>query len=65
MVVTTQPRKYATVSNHNAVELSGREKNRDELTELIHDGACNLIAQGLDIKVNTIPPAAQQNLEIQ
>jgi hypothetical protein len=29
------------MSKHNAVELSGRETSRDELTELIRDGARN------------------------
>ena len=28
------------MSQHNVVELTGREQNRDELTELIRDGAC-------------------------
>ena len=35
------------MSKHNVVALSGREKIRDELTELIRDGAHKLIAQGL------------------
>ena len=30
------------MSKHNVVALSGREKIRDELTELIRDGIANL-----------------------
>ena len=46
MVVCKQPiqlRRYATMSKHNVVELAGREKIRDELTDLIREGACKLI----------------------
>jgi len=42
------------MSKHNVVEFTGREKVRDELTELIHDGASKLIAQGLDIEVSEL-----------
>ena len=42
------------MSKHNVVELTGREKIRDELTELIRDGAYKLIAQGLDIEVSEL-----------
>ena len=31
------------MSKHNVVELAGREKIRDELTDLIREGACKLI----------------------
>ncbi len=34
------------MSKHNVVELSGRDTSRDELTELIRDGARKLISEG-------------------
>ena len=42
------------MSKHNFVKLAGREKIRDELMELIRDGACKLIAQGLDLEVSEL-----------
>ena len=39
---------------NNVVELVGREKIRDELTELICEGACKLIAQGLELVVSEL-----------
>ena len=42
------------MSKHNVVELTGREQNRDELTELIRDGACKLIAQGSELEVGEL-----------
>ena len=57
MVVCKQPiqlRRYATMSKHNVVELAGREKIRDELTDLIREGACKLIAQGLELEVSEL-----------
>ena len=33
------------MSKHNVVELSGRETGRDEVTELIRDGAHKLISE--------------------
>ena len=42
------------MSKHNVVALSGREKIRDELTELIRDGAHKLIAQGLELAVSEL-----------
>ena len=42
------------MSKHNVVELAGREKIRDELTDLIREGACKLIAQGLELEVSEL-----------
>ena len=42
------------MSKHNVVELSGRENIRDELMELIRDGAHKLIAQGLELEVKEL-----------
>ena len=42
------------MSKHNVVALSGREKIREELTELIRDGAHKLIAQGLELEVSEL-----------
>ena len=42
------------MSKHNVVALSGREKIRDALTELIRDGAHQLIAQGLELEVSEL-----------
>ena len=42
------------MSKHNVVALSGREKIRDELTELMRDGAHKLIAQGLELEVSVV-----------
>ena len=42
------------MSKHNVVALSGREKIREELTELIRDGAHKLIAQGLELAVSEL-----------
>ena len=42
------------MSKHNVVALSGREKIRDALTELIRDGAHKLIAQGLELEVSEL-----------
>ena len=42
------------MSKHNVVELTGREKVRDELAELIRDGACKLVAQGLEVEVSEL-----------
>jgi transposase-like protein len=49
-----QPRRYATVTKHNVVELSGRETSRDELTELIRDGARKLISEALESEVSEL-----------
>ena len=42
------------MSKHNVVALSGREKIREELRELIRDGAHKLIAQGLELEVSEL-----------
>ena len=42
------------MSKHNVVALAGREKIRDELTDLIREGACKLIAQGLELEVSEL-----------
>ena len=42
------------MSKNNVVELAGREKIRDELTELIREGACKLIAQGLELELGEL-----------
>ena len=42
------------MSKHDVVALSGREKIRDALTELIRDGAHKLIAQGLELEVSEL-----------
>ena len=42
------------MSKHNVVELAGREKVCDELTELIREGACTLIAQGLKLEASDL-----------
>jgi hypothetical protein len=57
MVVTKQSsqlRRYATMKEHNVVALSGRESVRDELTELIREGARKLIAEGLEAEVGEL-----------
>ena len=38
------------MSKHNVVELSGRDRSRDELTELIRDGARKLISGAAEIR---------------
>jgi len=42
------------MSKHNVVELSGRETRRDELTELIRDGARKLIREALESEVSEL-----------
>ena len=42
------------MSKNNVVEIAGRGNIRDELTELIREGACKLIAQGLELEVSEI-----------
>jgi putative transposase len=42
------------MSKHNVVELSGRETSRDELTELIRDGARKLISEALESEVSEL-----------
>ncbi len=42
------------MSKHNVVELSGRDGSRDELTELIGDGACKLISGALEVEVSEL-----------
>ncbi len=42
------------MSKHNVVELSGRDTNRDELTELIRDGAHKLISEALEAEVSDL-----------
>ena len=42
MKQSIQLRRYAIMSKHNVVESTGREKVRDQLTELILDVACSL-----------------------
>jgi transposase-like protein len=42
------------MSKHNVVELSGRETSRDELTELIRDGARKLISEALESEVGEL-----------
>ena len=49
------------MSKHNVVELAGREKIRDELTDLIREGACKLIAQGLELEVNSFGMSGRQD----
>jgi transposase-like protein len=39
---------------HNVVELLGRETSRDELTELIRDGARKLIGEALEAEVSEL-----------
>ncbi len=42
------------MTKHNVVELSGRETSRDELTELIRDGARKLISEALESEVSEL-----------
>jgi len=42
------------MNKHNVVELSGRETSRDELTELIRDGARKLISEALESEVREL-----------
>ena len=42
------------MSKNNVIELSGREENRDELTELIRSGARELISQALQAEVSEL-----------
>lgn len=42
------------MGKHNVVELSGREAGRDELTELIRDGARKLIGEALEAEVGEL-----------
>ncbi len=42
------------MSKHNVVELSGRDTNRDELTELIRNGAHKLISEALEAEVSEL-----------
>ena len=42
------------MSKHNVVELSGRETRRDELTELIREGASKLIREALEAEVGEL-----------
>ena len=42
------------MSKNNVVELSGRATSRDELTELIRDGARNLISEALESEVSEL-----------
>ena len=42
------------MSKHNVVELSGRATSRDELTELIRDGARKLIGEALEAEVGEL-----------
>ena len=42
------------MSKHNVVELSGRDAPRDELTELIRDGARKLISEALESEVSEL-----------
>ena len=42
------------MSKNTVVELTGRGKIRDELTDLIRAGACKLIAQGLELEVKEL-----------
>ncbi|MGH8168334.1 MAG: IS256 family transposase [Woeseiaceae bacterium] len=42
------------MNEHNVVALSGRESVRDELTELIREGARKLIAEGLEVEVGEL-----------
>ncbi len=42
------------MSKNNVVEISGREKIHDKLTDLIREGASKLIAQGLELEVSEL-----------
>jgi len=42
------------MSKYNVVELSGRETRRDELTELIREGASKLIREALEAEVSEL-----------
>ncbi len=42
------------MNKHNVVELSGRDTSRDELTELIRDGARKLIGEALEAEVSEL-----------
>jgi transposase-like protein len=57
MVVTKQSsqlRRYATMKEHNVVAMPGRDTVRDELTELIQDGARKLIGEALEAEVSEL-----------
>lgn len=42
------------MAKHNVVEMSGREAIRDELTELIREGASRLIKEALEVEVQEL-----------
>jgi len=42
------------MSKHNAVELSGRDTSRNELTQLIREGARKLISEALEAEVSEL-----------
>ncbi len=44
------------MSKHNVVEMSGRDRSRNELTELIPDGARKLINEALEAEANCQRP---------
>ncbi len=44
------------MSKHNVVEMSGRDRSRNELTELIPDGARKLITEALEAEANSERP---------
>ena len=44
------------MSKHNVVEMSGRDRSRNELTELIPDGARKLINEALEAEANCERP---------
>ncbi len=44
------------MSKHNVVEMSGRDRSRNELTELIADGARKLINEALEAEANCQRP---------
>ena len=44
------------MSKHNVVEMSGRDRSSNELTELIADGARKLINEALEAEANRERP---------
>ncbi len=44
------------MSKHNVVEMSGRDRSRNELTELIADGARKMINEALEAEANCQRP---------
>lgn len=58
-----QPKGCTTMKKNNVIELEGRDENWDPLTDMLREGAQQLIHQAVDAELQWLLDLLESNLE--